>query len=368
MSRSALHIAAAINAGERDFNRLRCQVLKLWDLDVDDLDVSESAVSEFVVSSTTVTRGDFHRSWVWRASFTDTTFRDCDFTGVHFDRSVLSGVTFDDCNLSYVGFAGSELSNVTFSRCAMKDIRLDQAHGDHCRVIDSQAHLARIGGTTWLDSDLSSLCDADDVRFGRGAVVDWKSIARSALAVNLTAFLCGTGMHELFAIFNTDCARALTNDFSLVKRMRSTFISYGAADTKFAIELRSRLHRSGVDVYVFAVDALPGERLSDLMFRGINQYDRIIVVCSESSLGRSGVRNEIVEAFAREARDGGASYIIPIARDDYVFQSGDEIARRLRDRVIADFRPKTNPSGQVQDDTRELIALLRALKPSPDGP
>lgn len=367
MSRSALDIAAAIHVGERGFKRLRCDVLKLWDIDVDGIDLAESIISTLEATSTTVVRGDFHRSWISRANLNDTVFRSCDFTGTHFGTTSIAGVTFEDCNLSYVGLAGSELSNVVFSACVMKDIRLDRTTGDHCAIIDSQANLARIGGTTWLDSDLSSLCDASGIRFGGGATVDWKSIARSAAAVNLAAFLCGTGMHELFALFNADCARALSRDFSLARRMRSTFISYGATDAEFAINLRSRLQRNGVDVYIFAVDAIPGERLSDLMFCGINRYDRIIVVCSESSLKRSGVRNEIVETFAREARDGGASYIIPVTRDDYVFQSDDEIARRLRDRVIADFRPKVTPTGYVQDDTRELIALLRALKTDPDG-
>ena len=106
-------------------------------------------------------------------------------------------------------------------------------------------------------------------------------------------------MPELFASYNADCARAVNTDF-LLKRMRSTFISYGAPDADFAVQIRNRLRHSGVDVYIFAVDAIPGERLSDLMYQAVNKYDRIIVICTEASLQRAGVRNEIREAFACE--------------------------------------------------------------------
>jgi len=51
----------------------------------------------------------------------------------------------------------------------------------------------------------------------------------------------------------------------------------------------------------------------------VNEHDRVILVCSQASLDRPGVLNEITETLQREARDGGAEYLIPITLDDYVF-------------------------------------------------
>jgi hypothetical protein len=92
------------------------------------------------------------------------------------------------------------------------------------------------------------------------------------------------------------------------------------------------------------------------------------------------VRNEIQEALAREARDGGASYLIPVAIDSFIFSWDDPLAVPIRDRVVADFRealyesipaqgsdglnvpappPKTKFSAAIQS----LIRALRRKRP-----
>jgi len=48
------------------------------------------------------------------------------------------------------------------------------------------------------------------------------------------------------------------------------------------------------------------------MREGVNKFERVIVICSANSLSRRGVLNEIEETLQREARDGGASYLIRI--------------------------------------------------------
>jgi hypothetical protein len=142
--------------------------------------------------------------------------------------------------------------------------------------------------------------------------------------------------------------------------MRSTFLSYGGSDSEFALKLRDDLQRNGVETFFFASDAIPGERLHDVMRRGVNKYDRIVVICSEDALRRPGVRNEIQESFAREARDGGAAYVIPVAIDDFVYKSNDELVRALRDRVVADF---TNIKKYEIAFPRLLRALRRETEP-----
>ncbi len=51
---------------------------------------------------------------------------------------------------------------------------------------------------------------------------------------------------------------------------------------------------------------------------GVNGHDRVILVCSKSSLQRPGVLNELEETLQREARDGGNAYLIPVRLDDFV--------------------------------------------------
>src|SRR5690606_26194757 len=69
-----------------------------------------------------------------------------------------------------------------------------------------------------------------------------------------------------------------------------------------------------------------------------NNYDRVILLCSKSSLSRNGVLNEIERVLAREAKEGGSSVLIPIAIDDHVFEDWSpakaDIATQIREIII----------------------------------
>jgi len=135
--------------------------------------------------------------------------------------------------------------------------------------------------------------------------------------------------------------------------------------------LNEALRISGVDTFLFVKDAEPGQKLHAEMRRGINKYDRMILVCSEASLARKGVLNEIQECLAREARDGGASYLVPNTIDDHVFRSTRTCIDVIRDRVVADFRgtvaldkdstseERANASVMFKKAVHRLLAALK---------
>ena len=139
--------------------------------------------------------------------------------------------------------------------------------------------------------------------------------------------------------------------------LASVFISYGSPDEKFAQRLNTSLREKGVYTYLFMNDARPGEKLHREMRVSINQYDRVLLVCSRNSLDRPGVTNEIEETLQREAREGGSSRLIPIMLDDYVRSNWaprhSDVALSIRDRVIADFRDA------AEDDVAFEIAIER---------
>jgi hypothetical protein len=147
---------------------------------------------------------------------------------------------------------------------------------------------------------------------------------------------------------------------SIFTMMRSTFISYGAPDEPFAKKLYEALHMNGVTTFLFSQHAEPGEKLHRMMRKGVNEYDRVVLICSKASLDRKGVLNELEETLAREARDGGETYLIPIRLDDYVFTGWkpqrEDIAQAVRDRVVADFE------GADKDEAKFDAALSRLLR------
>lgn len=143
--------------------------------------------------------------------------------------------------------------------------------------------------------------------------------------------------------------------------MQTTFISYGTPDENFARKMFDALTKNGVSTFFFPVSATPGDQLHQMMRKGVNEHERVLLICSRSSLERKGVRNEINETFAREAREGGVALLLPITIDDYLLSSewrnsdSAETIERVLDRVVADFR------GTESDDAKFDLALQKLL-------
>lgn len=148
----------------------------------------------------------------------------------------------------------------------------------------------------------------------------------------------------------------------------SVFISYGGPDEEIAGQISHALTKKGVRTWFFPRDAIPGEKLHRTMFNGVNDHDRILLVCSRASLSRPGVLNEIERVLEREGREGGTSRLLPITLDKHVFSdwapSRPDLAQQLRDRVICDF---TEAAGEGWSFHDKIDQLARALERNPNS-
>lgn len=228
---------------------------------------------------------------------------------------------------------------------------------DHCDLTS-----ARVADLMFIRTGFSEVARAPRLDIRGPSSVDWQSVCLSLIDTQSSAtFLARSGMPDVFVAYMLECARSLDAG-KLFNLMRSTFISYGSPDASFARYLQEALNKNGVRTFFFETDSLPGERLSRFMNRAVNENDRTVLICSEASLDRPGVLNELEEVFGREVRQGGDSLLIPITIDDYVFSwrpARLDLATRLRDRVVADFRGTSN---DVDKFHRALQRLLRSLR------
>lgn len=286
------------------------------------------------------------------ASLADAALHEATITGTSLRRASLAGATLSSADLQAVVVMEADLSSCSLDGTYFKDCDLGGARFDG----------ARLGSTTFANVDLSALCDATRLFQWSPSYVDFRSVMRSYRHPGLKRFLVDCGVPPLVAQFTIDAAEAEGEDV-LNSLMRSTFISYGAPDEEFARKLYEELRAHGVTTFFFPESARLGRRIGDEVHSRIQEHDRVILVCSEESLDRPGVRNEIQETFDREARDGGATYLIPITIDDYVFTGWDDpLAERVRGRVVGDFHGgRTDP--QVFD--RAMSRLLAALRKEP---
>lgn len=318
------------------------------------------------------------------------------FRGVNLVRADLEGADLTRANLRAVNLSNADLGGADIQAANLSNTRLQGANLRGANLFDSnlfeadleladltganllgadltRAHLhqaklggVRLGSTNLLDLDMSPLCDAyPRVRHQGPSRVDYRSILLSIRSPNLKVFLQHTGMPEVFVEYMIDCARSLQTD--VFKMLQSTFISYGGPDESFARKLYEALHRNGVTTFFFAEHAEPGKKLHRMMHDGVNAHDRMLLVCSRASLDRKGVLNELEKVLEREARDGGASYLIPIRLDDYVFTGwkppNADLAQAVRDRVVADFEGADTDDAKFNEGLRRLIVALK--KPDP---
>ncbi len=143
----------------------------------------------------------------------------------------------------------------------------------------------------------------------------------------------------------------------------SVFVSYGGPDEEIARSINQYLRSNTVTTWFFPEDALPGQKLHRVMSDGVTKHDRVLLICSASSLQRPGVQNELERVFEREAREGGSEVLIPISIDRFVFDEWRperrDLADQVRSRVIATF-----PASAADYEAFSAAAekLLKALK------
>jgi uncharacterized protein YjbI with pentapeptide repeats len=262
-----------------------------------------------------------------------------------------------------VRFSGSDLSDADLSDADLSDADLSDANLSGAKLSNAEFGGTRLAAADLSNLDLIPLCDAlPPILHAAPSTIDHRSILKSVRSPRLKEFIVRSGVPDYLADIMIEYAKSVEG--SIFTMMRSTFISYGTPDTAFAKKLYEELHRNGVTTFLFTEHAEPGEKLHRMMRRGVNEHDRVVLVCSRASLKRKGVLNEIEETLAREAREGGATYLLPIRLDRYVFSNvfkkkSPEIAQVLTDRVVADFE------GADADDakfTRELGKLLKVLR------
>ncbi|HWA78465.1 MAG TPA: toll/interleukin-1 receptor domain-containing protein [Polyangiaceae bacterium] len=329
----------------------------LRDANLGGADLGSANLSAADLSTANLSGADLSNANLSSADLSSANLNSTDLRGANLRGANLRGALLSHANLGFAEVAGADFRAANLAKANLGSWKPDAA--------------TTIGMTILASVDLTALC-ASDVTHALGSVVDHESVVMSLAAPQLKEFLRRTGMPDVFVEYMIDCARSLDPQevFSL---LRSTFISYGGPDEGFARKLNAALEMQGVNTFFFKDDAAPGERLHRVMRRGVNEHDRVILICSRASLARPGLLNELEETLAREARDSGNAYLIPVRLDDYVIDGWSpdrsDLALAVRDRVIADFRNHEDTDA-FKAEVAKLIVALRVqpkVAPPPNG-
>jgi hypothetical protein len=139
-------------------------------------------------------------------------------------------------------------------------------------------------------------------------------------------------------------------------KYHSCFISYGQHDLEFAKKLTEDLRAKGVSCWLWETDKTVGQRTQHEIEEKLEEYEKIVVLCSIHSLLGNGIRREIDRQLAKDP-----DKLVPVSleegwkHDNYKVDClGTDLKPFLVDRNYADFANKP-----YDEALEELLKGLR---------
>jgi uncharacterized protein YjbI with pentapeptide repeats len=369
---------------DNGFARLFADGLDLSDLDLQYIDLTGSFLRNCDLSRTNFSRSnlkdaDFEECTIQQTRFencfmVNSHLIDCIGVGTSFDASNLADTTFIACTILGGSFKETSLQGASFYDCRLHGVHFKQTDMKAARFNNIEFHDSDFSGsgldeTIFVSSDgLGEAKGLEHVRHFGPAVLDLYTIRRSIDDLP-DVFLLGMGMQaNEIATF-----RAL---YTQGIQFYSCFLSHADPDYELADRLRTDLIANDVSCWHYRHDMQGGKFWRTQVQTAIKLHDKLVLICSENSVLRQNVVDEIIAAMERE-RETGEQKLFPIRLDDFILsrdmleiadaamESGrwrEDWVRYVRSYHIPDF------SGWKDHDSyqREFQKLTRDLKnPNP---
>jgi len=238
----------------------------------------------------------------------------------------LEGASINSTDCLHTGFAGANLKGA--------DLGATIFMGSDLQSADLSG--ATVSETVFAGADLSNAIGLANCRFLGASTLDIRTIAKS-WPLPLT-FLRGCGLPEkLIEYIPSLIAQPI--------QFYSCFISYSTADQHFAGRLHADLQDAGGRCWFAPHDVLPGKKVHTQIVEAIRLYDKLLLILSPASIASEWVREEILNARAREKAEK-CSVLFPIAISSitelrawqcFDADTGRDVAREIREYFIPDF-------------------------------
>ena len=308
---------------------------------------------------------DFHRAKLGHAKLDGSDFTTATFIWAAMVGSSATKADFTEANLTRADLTFADLSGANFW----------WANLSHIHVFGARFGGARFGFNELPRIGLAGIEDLATRHGGPSSVaVDTLHLTASELRKyperqgQVEEFLRGCGLSRSdVEYFRTLIGSPL--------EFYSAFISHSSTDKPFARRLFEALQARGIRCWFDEHSMVPGDDLHESINKGVRLYDKLILVCSESSLkGSWWVDSEITTALEKEQklmkeRGDKVLALIPLDLDGYLFD-GDVHgkAATIRSRVAGDFKGWDTDEEKFQRQLERLVRALRADSGGRDEP
>lgn len=247
-----------------------------------------------------------------------------------------------------------------------------------------------MGGTLLGDVDLTGWLMIEEVKHGVPSLVTVGTLAQTLrsgggrFSDETLTFLVRAGVPETLLEYLPSLLESNPLQFY------TCFLSYSTKDEEFAAALHRDLEEAGVKTWKWDLDAIPGRDLRENIDRAVRHYDKMVLICSISSLTSKAVDREVETALQKEERlsaakaEGARSalakgerepyvdtdVLIPIRLDDTLFRWESALAPQVKRKFIPDFSGAPPNSAKYEEQVHRLVQALnpKAWPPAAPGP
>ncbi len=331
-------------------NKANLRGADLIDANLSDANLSEADLSEADLSEANLIEADLSGANLIGADLSGANLIDANLIGANLHDANLIGTDLIDADLIDAGLIDADLSDANLIDANLSEVDLSGANLSDANL--SKAYLfgtrflgSRLEATNLLNSEIAStifarlkldkVINIETVVVRESCIIDFETIKRSPGLPH--KFLHKMGYSELALNYIPDLFK--NNGLT----MFPVFLSHSWANKDFAGKLYEALIEAGVQVWYDEKKMKPSDDIYEGISRGINVYDKLILVCSKDSLNSWWVNEELNRIFKKE-RDyqkeekGKERLLIPITIDDTIFSWEGAKAESIKDKIIGDFR------------------------------
>jgi hypothetical protein len=297
---------------------------------------------------------NFTNANFYYANFVNTVCHKTNFTSAYFSnaqiiKSWFDGASFVQANCLRTSFHDSILNGANFEKCHLEQAIFKRVLLDKTNF--SEATLAR---TSFDNCDLSPTIGLETARHlaPNSIGIDTLYLSKGYISEE---YLKKSGIPENFVTYS----KSLTSN---PIEFYDCFISFTEKDDVFSKKIYDDLIRNNVRCWRWIEDAKGGKPLRISIDEAIKVHEKVVVICSKSSLNSPAVIEEIEKALnkedaqIREGKDG--EVLFPITIDDYVFNWDHPLKDRVKRPRILDFRGWNSESEKYRISLECLVRDL----------
>ena len=281
-----------------------------------------------------LTRSNLSRSTLQSADLMGADLSSSDMTYANLEGANLSRTNLTSADLTGANLNGANLRGATLSATILRQADLTGADLRGATIIKADLESAVffetvLGITTFINCDLSRVMSLEFVRHTGPSTIGLDTLARSGGSIP-RRFLQDAGVAAPLI--------EAQDPFNGVKRDFPSVLTIGSmGDEILARRLRDSLRAVQIPCWSIAVDDEPAIRSGETILAHTVYFDRLVLLCTESSLQSSQTRRYMTELAAGKGPESQRN-ITSLAADTLFDHSQDGLCARLKQGTVVDFR------------------------------